>query len=283
MILADERAAKRDRVRVGRAPANPALYKNPVTGTQSYGGSRGVRDHIEMWRKAAASAREMLKQAAANEWGVPVESVDTEEGAVVHRPTGRRLQYGQLVDKAQALPVPQNPTLKTPDKFRYIGKVVKRRDTPDKVTGRSIYGVDVQVPGMLVGSIERCPVFGGKVQTFDATAAKKIKGVKDVVQVSNGVAVVADNFWTALQGRRALKVTWNEGPIAQVSSAMITREYEASSKQPGQVAKNEGDAEKVLAAGGKRLAAVYQVPFLQHTGMGPMDPTGPGTPPASCD
>jgi CO/xanthine dehydrogenase Mo-binding subunit len=172
MIIADELDAKLDNMKVEQAPANPALYKNPVTGNQSYGGSRGVRDHIDMWRKAAASAREMLKQAAANEWGVPVESVETEEGAVVHRPTGRRLQYGQLVDKAQALPVPQNPKLKTADKFRYIGKPVKRLDTPDKVTGRGIYGIDVQVPGMLVGSVERCPVFGGKVQSFDATAAR---------------------------------------------------------------------------------------------------------------
>jgi len=273
MIIADELDAKLDSVKVEQALANPALYKNPVTGNQLYGGSRGVRDHIEMWRKAAASAREMLKQAAANEWGVPVESVDTEEGAVVHRPTGRRLPYGQLVDKAQALPVPPNPKLKTPDQFRYIGKAVKRRDTPDKVTGRGIYGIDVQVPGMLVGSIERCPGLGGKVQSFDATAAKKIKGVRDVVQVSNGVAVVADNFWTALQGRRALKVTWDEGPIAQVSSATITREYEAAAKQPGQVAKNEGDVEKVLAAGGKVYEAVYQVPFLEHACMEPMNAT----------
>src|SRR3989442_2687265 len=273
MIIADELDAKLDSVKVEQALANPALYKNPVTGNQLYGGSRGVRDHIEMWRKAAASAREMLKQAAANERGVPVESVDTEEGAVVHRPTGRRLPYGQLVDKAQALPVPPNPKLKTPDQFRYIGKAVKRRDTPDKVTGRGIYGIDVQVPGMLVGSIERCPGLGGEVQSFDATAAKKIKGVRDVVQVSNGVAVVADNFWTALQGRRALKVTWDEGPIAQVSSATITREYEAAAKQPGQVAKNEGDVEKVLAAGGKVYEAVYQVPFLEHACMEPMNAT----------
>src|SRR3989475_5930873 len=162
MIIADELDAVLDKVRVEQAPANPALYKNPVTGTQSYGGSRGVRDHIAMWRKAAAAAREMLKQAAANEWGVPVESVETEAGTVIHRPTGRRLQYGQLVDKAQQLPVPENPKLKTPDQFRYIGKTVKRRDTPDKVTGRAIYGMDVKVPGMLVASIERCPVFGGK-------------------------------------------------------------------------------------------------------------------------
>ena len=273
MIIADELDAILDQVRVEQAPANPALYKNPVTGTQSYGGSRGVRDHLAMWRKAAAAAREMLAQAAADEWGVPVESVETEQGAVVHRPSGRRLLYGQLVDRAQQVPVPQNPTLKSPDKFRYIGKPVKRRDTPEKITGRGIYGTDVQVPGMLVASIERCPVFGGKVKSFDATAATRVKGVKHVVQVSNGIAVVADGFWTALQGRRALRVTWDEGPMAQVSSTMITREYQAAAKQPGQVARNDGDAEKVLAAGGRVHEAVYQVPFLEHACMEPMNAT----------
>ena len=273
MIIADELDAILDQVRVEQAPANPALYKNPVTGTQSYGGSRGVRDHLAMWRKAAAAAREMLAQAAADEWGVPVESVETEQGAVVHRPSGRRLLYGQLVDRAQQVPVPQNPTLKSPDKFRYIGKPVKRRDTPEKITGRGIYGTDVQVPGMLVASIERCPVFGGKVKSFDATAATRVKGVKHVVQVSNGIAVVADGFWTALQGRRALRVTWDEGPMAQVSSTMITREYEAAAKQPGGVARNDGDAEKVLAAGGRVHEAVYQVPFLEHACMEPMNAT----------
>src|SRR5262249_39026190 len=141
MIIAHELAAELENVKVEQAPANPALYKNPVTGSQSYGGSRGVRDDMEMWRKAAASAREMLKQAAANEWGVPVESVETEEGTVVHRPTGRRLSYGQLVDKAQALPVPQNPKLKTPDQFKYIGTPAKRRGTAKKVTGRRTIGI----------------------------------------------------------------------------------------------------------------------------------------------
>src|SRR5437870_3668850 len=159
------------------------------------------------------------------------------------------------------------------DKVRYIGKPVKRRDTPEKITGRGIYGTDVQVPGMLVASIERCPVFGGKVKSFDATAATRVKGVKHVVQVSNGIAVVADGFWTALQGRRALRVTWDEGPMAQVSSTMITREYEAAAKQPGQVARNDGDAEKVLAAGGRVHEAVYQVPFLEHACMEPMNAT----------
>src|SRR5437879_4339721 len=186
MIIADELDVDLDRVRVEQAPANPALFKNPVTGNQSYGGSRGVRDHFEMWRKSAAAAREMLAQAAADEWGVPVESVETEAGAAVHRPTGRRLLYGQLVDRAQKLPVPQNPKLKTPDKFRYIGKVVHRRDTPEKVTGRGVYGMDVQVPGMLVASIERCPVFGGKVKSVGASAATQVNGGKPVVEVPSG-------------------------------------------------------------------------------------------------
>src|SRR5205823_14850457 len=124
MIIADELDTNLDKVRVEQAPANPALYANPVTKTQSYGGSRGVRDHIDMWRKSAAAARQMLKQAAANEWGVPVDSVTTEPDVVLHKPSGRRLPYAQLVDKAQALPVPQDPKLKTPSEFRYIGKMV---------------------------------------------------------------------------------------------------------------------------------------------------------------
>jgi len=273
MIIADELDTSLDKMKIEQAPANPALYANPVTKSQSYGGSRGVRDHIEMWRKSAAAAREMLKQAAANEWGVPVESVETELDAVIHKPSGRRLAYGQLVDKAQQLPVPQNPKLKTPDQFRYIGKMVKRRDTPEKVTGKAIYGMDVQLPGMLVASVERCPVIGGKAKSFDATATKQIKGVKDVVQVSNGVAVVADTFWAAFKGRRALKVQWDEGALAQVSTPLIDREYERLAKQPGQLARNDGDAPKALAAGGHVVEAVYQVPFLEHACMEPMNAT----------
>jgi isoquinoline 1-oxidoreductase beta subunit len=273
MIIADELDTELGNVKVEQAPANVPLYKNPVTGSQSYGGSRGVRDHIAMWRKAAAAAREMLKQAAANEWGVPVEGVETEPDAVIHRPSGRRLRYGQLVDKAQQLPVPQNPRLKTPDQFRYIGKTVRRRDTPDKVTGRAKYGMDVQLPGMLVASIERCPVRGGKVKSFDATAARAVRGIKHVVQVSSGVAVVADGFWPALQGRRALKVEWDDGPLAQVSTPLIDAEYERLSKQPGQVARNDGDAPAVLAAGGRVHEAVYQVPYLEHACMEPMNAT----------
>ena len=274
MIVADELDADLDRIRIEQAPANPSLYANPVTGAQSYGGSRGVRDHLQMLRKAGAAGRQMLREAAAQEWGVPVDEVDTEPGAVIHRPTGRRLLYGQLVDKAQGLPVPQNPTLKTKDQFRYIGKDRHRVDVPPKVNGQAVYGIDVQVPGMLIASIERCPVVaGGKVKSFDATAAKAVPGVKQVVQVTSGVAVVANSFWAALNGRKALKVEWDEGPVAQVSSAMITREYEAAGKQPGQVARSDGDHEKALAAGGKALESTYQVPFLEHACMEPMNAT----------
>jgi len=280
MIIADELDADWGKIKVEQAPANPKLYANPVTKTQSYGGSRGVRDHLEMWRKAGAAAREMLKQAAANDWGVKIEEVDTEPGVVIHKGSGRRLAYGQLVDKAAQLPVPQDPKLKTPDKFRYIGKGQPRRDTPEKVNGSAIYGMDVKVPGMLIASIERCPVFRGTLKSFDDSATKAVPGVKQVVKVSNGVAVVADSFWSALQGRKALKVTWDEGPLAQLSSAQITREYEALAKQPGQEARKDGDAGKVLAAGGKTLEAVYQVPFLEHACMEPMNTTAQVTPDA---
>ena len=154
MIVADELDADWDRVRVESAPTDPSLYANPVTRQQSYGGSRGVRDHLEPLRKAGAAARQMLREAAAKEWGVPLDEVTTEPGVVVHVASGRRLLYGQLVDKAQTLPVPQNPPLKTKDQFRYIGKARARVDVPQKVNGQAVYGIDVKVPGMLVASIE---------------------------------------------------------------------------------------------------------------------------------
>jgi isoquinoline 1-oxidoreductase subunit beta len=274
MIIADELDVDLGKVKVEQAPANPALYANPVTGSQSYGGSRGVRDHIAIWRKAGAAAREMLKQTAANEWGVPVDTVETEPGVVVHPPTGRRLPYPQLVDKASQLPVPQDPKLKTPDKFRYMTKEFARIDVPAKTDGRAIYGIDVTVPGMLVASIERCPVVAGAaVKAFDATAAKRVKGVKTVVPVSNGVAVVATSFWSAMKGRKALTVEWDEGPLATLSSAQITQEYEVLVKQPGLGARKVGDAEQALGAAAKTLEAVYQVPFLEHACMEPMNCT----------
>jgi isoquinoline 1-oxidoreductase beta subunit len=275
MIVADELDVDLAKVNVEQAPANPTLYANPVTGAQSYGGSRGIRDHLATWRKAGAAARQMLKKAAADEWGVPEDQVDTEPGVVLHRPTGRRLLYGQLVDKASKLPVPQDPTLKTKDQFRYIGKEFARIDLPAKTDGKAIYGYDVKVPGMLYASVERPPVVAGaKVKRFDASGAKQVTGVRDVVPVTNGVAVVATSTWAALKGRKALKVEWDEGPMVAVSSARISKEYAELAKQPGLAAKKVGDVEPALAAtGGKTLEAVYEVPFLEHACMEPMNCT----------
>jgi isoquinoline 1-oxidoreductase beta subunit len=201
---------------------------------------------------------------------------------VVHKPSGRRMPYRALVDKAAQLPVPQNPRLKKPDQFRYMGKLMHRRDTPLKVNGSAVFGMDVVVPGMLIASVERCPVFGGQVKSFDATTAKRIKGVKEVVQVTNGVAVVADSFWTAQRGRKALKIVWDEGPVAAVTSASIRQGYVAASTQSGQVARNDGDADKALGAGAKTVEGAYEVPFLEHACMEPMNATA-FVKPGSCE
>jgi isoquinoline 1-oxidoreductase beta subunit len=192
---------------------------------------------------------------------------------VIHRPTGRVVTYGALADKAGQLPVPQNPTLKTRDQFKLIGKKMARLDTPDKVTGRAIYGIDVTVPDMLVASVERCPVFGGKVASFDATKARGVKGVRQVVQISSGVAVVADRYWAAQRGREALSIRWDEGPTAQASSPDISKAYATLSQQPGPVARREGNVAKGLGEATRRLEAVYELPFQAHATMEPQNCT----------
>jgi isoquinoline 1-oxidoreductase beta subunit len=273
MIIADELEADWSKVRFQQAPADPA-YGDPMRGgEQSTNGSRSIRNMLTLWRRAGASAKEMLVAAAAKEWNVPVEECVAEQSVVTHRPSGRKLTYGELADRAAALPVPKEPKLKSPEQFRFIGKAVARLDTPEKVTGRGIYGIDVKVPGMLIATVQRCPVFGGKVASFDATKAKAVKGVRHVVQISSGVAVVADNYWAAKKGREALALTWDEGPNAQLSSAEITRVYAETAKQSGPVARKEGDAPAALAGSSKTIDAVYEVPFLAHATMEPMNCT----------
>ena len=247
MIIADELEAEWSKVRTEQAPADPA-YGDPMRGgEQSTNGSRSIRNMLTLWRQAGAAAREMLVSAAAKQWGVSPDECFAEQNAVTHRPSGRKLGYGELAAKAAELPVPKEPKLKSPEQFRYIGKAVARLDTPDKVTGRGIYGIDVKVPGLLVATVQRCPVFGGKVASFDATKAKAVKGVRDVVQISSGVAVVANSYWAAKKGREELKIAWDEGPNAQLTSAEITRIYAESAKQPGPVARKEGDAAGALS------------------------------------
>src|SRR5688500_15870856 len=160
------------------------------------------------WRRAGAAAREMLVTAGAKQWGVSPDECFAEQNTVIHRPSGRKLSYGELAAKAAELPVPKEPKLKSPDQFRFIGKAVARLDTPDKVTGQSVYGLDVKVLGMLIATVQRCPVFGGKVASFDATKAKQVNGVRHVVQISSGVSVVANSYWAAKKGREALKIVY---------------------------------------------------------------------------
>lgn len=246
MIIADELEADWSKVRIEQAPAAPAYGDPNRGGDQSTNGSRSIRSLMPIWRRAGAAAREMLVTAAANELDVSLDECFAEQNTVIHRPSGRKLSYGELAAKAAELPVPKEPKLKSPDQFRFIGKAVARLDTPDKVTGQSVYGLDVKVPGMLIATVQRCPVFGGKVASFDATKTKGINGVRHVVQISSGVSVVANSYWAAKKGREALKIVYDNGPNAQLNSAEITRIYAESAKQPGPVARKEGDAANAL-------------------------------------
>ena len=224
--------------------------------------------------EGCATAREMLVSAAAQRWAVDKSQCAAANSTVIHTPTKRMFRYGSLATDAAKLPVPQDVPLKNPRDFHIVGKSAKRLDTPDKVNGAAAFGLDTRLPGMLYATVVRCPVFGGKVASFDATKAKKVRGVKDVIQISSGVAVVADNTWSALQGRKVLNTSWDEGPTASVSSDGIWTLFAERADQPGAaVARMEGDASSALGKAAAKLDAVYQAPFLAHATMEPMNCT----------
>ncbi len=271
MIVAEELEADWQKIRI-----EPALT-DPQYGDMGTGGSTSVRESWLPLRKAGAAAREMLVTAAAQTWGVERTTCRAEKGAVVHVPSGRRLTYGQLVEAGAKLPVPADPPLKEPKDYHLIGTRVRRLDTPEKADGRAGFGMDVKVPGILVATVARCPVFGGKVKSFDATRAMAVKGVRHVVEVpaAAGVAVAADSTWAAMKGREALAITWEEGPSAGLDSATIHRRFEEEGKKAKAdvVARSEGDAAAALAGAAKKLEAVYEFPFLAHATMEPMNCT----------
>jgi isoquinoline 1-oxidoreductase beta subunit len=268
MLLAEELDCDWKSVRTEFAPVDPALY-----GMQGVFGSQSIRSTWGPLRQAGASARAMLVDAAAQKWGVDKAGLRTDSGFVVNPASNARLSYGELSEAAAKLPVPSSVTLKDPKTFRLIGKSIKRLDTPEKVNGKAKFGLDAQVPGMMYASLVRCPVFGGKVKTFDGTKAKAMRGVKAVVPISNGVAVVADNTWSAMQARKALEITWDEGPVASANTPGISRMFADLARQPGSVAKKVGDADAALASAPKKLEAVYETPFLSHAPMEPMNCT----------
>jgi isoquinoline 1-oxidoreductase beta subunit len=267
MIVAEELDADWSRVRVEQAWADPRF------GDQDTGGSSSVRTKYEPMRKAGAAARAMLVAAAAQTWGVDRSACRTEKGTVIHAPSGRRIAYGNLVDKAATLPVPRDTPLKDPNTFRIIGKSLPRTDTPSKVDGSAVYGIDVKVPGMLYAAVGRCPVFGGKAARFDADAAKSSPGVRAVVPITTGVAVIADSTWSALKGRDALKVEWDEGPGAAESSETLRKQFDDLSQKPGKPVRDDGDAAAALEKAAKRLESVYELPFQAHATMEPQNAT----------
>lgn len=272
MILAEELDADFSRLTLEHAPANDKLYANPAFGLQSTGNSNSVRAFWKPLRTAAAGARAMLVTAAAQAWQVEPSSCQTINSEVIHPASGRRLSYANLVEAARELPEPKDVPLKDPADFRLIGKSLKRLDTPDKVNGRAVYGIDAIVPGMTFATLAQSPVFGGKVAKVDDREALKVRGVRQIVVLDDLVAVIGDHMWAAKMGLEALDITWDDGPNADLDSALIWRQLREASAKGGVVAKSVGDIAKGMAIG-EKLDAAYEMPFLAHATMEPLNCT----------
>src|SRR5882757_3977890 len=272
MVLAEELDADFSKVELQHAPPSDKLYGNPVFGLQATGNSNSIRAWWKGLRSAGAGARAMLVQAAAAQWQVEPASCSAANGEVIHAGSGRKLAYGALAEDANKLTPPKDPPVKDPKDFVLIGKSLKRLDTPDKVNGKVIYGIDAMLPGMKFATLAQCPVFGGKIGKVDDSAAKKIPGVQKIVVLDDLVAVVGDHMWAAKKGLDALVVTWNEGPNANFSSKEIWEDLRVASAKDGVVAKSTGDIAKGLATG-DRVDASYELPFLAHATMEPLNCT----------
>jgi len=270
MIIADELDADWSKVKFEAAPVDP-VYNHPGFGMQGTGGSTSTWVEWDRFRNAGATGRYLLIAAAAQTWNVDPSACRTEKGFVIHDATGRKLSYGELVDKAATITAPKEVKLKEAKDFKFIGKPVKRLDTPEKIDGSGIFGLDVKIPGLLTAVIARPPVFGGKVKSFNADKAKAIPGVKDVVQIDRGIAVVANGFWAAKLGRDALEVEWDEGSLSTLDSKVQTQQYADLAKQTGAVAKKEGDVAAVKSQAVKNLDVVYDMPYLAHAPMEPLN------------
>lgn len=274
MLLAEELEVDLSKVKLEQAPADNALYSDPLLGGQVTGGSTSVRGAWEPLRQAGAKARMVLIAAAAQQWKVDPASCSARDGAVIHGASGKRLSYGELVDAASKLPLPEQVALKPASQFRLIGHPVKRLDSAIKVDGAAQFGIDVRLPGMLIGTVAACPVPGGKLKTVDEAKALAVPGVRKVLRIDGAVAVLGDHMWAAKQGLQAAAPTWDEGPNANLTTAMIVDDMASASKaKPGAVARNDGNAQQAIDGGKRKLEAVYQAPFLAHATMEPMNCT----------
>jgi len=270
MLLNEELESDWSKIKVEPAPVD-AAYNHTVFGLQMTGGSTTTPSEWERFRKMGAMARLMLIDAAAQKWNVPASECTVEKGVVIHKASGRKATYGSLVAAASQSKPPTDIPLKDPKQFTLIGKSVRRLDTPSKTNGTAQFGLDVRIPGMLFALVARPPVFGGKVVSFDATETLKIKGVRAVEQIPSGVAVIATAFWPAKLGREKLKITWDDGENANLSTPQMLADFSKQSASPGNIAKKTGDPSAALASAAKSITAEYDVPYLAHCMMEPLN------------
>ncbi|HMH19356.1 MAG TPA: xanthine dehydrogenase family protein molybdopterin-binding subunit [Burkholderiales bacterium] len=268
-LVAEELEVDLSKVKVEFAPPGE-VYINSMLGGQITGGSTSVRDGWEKLRVAGAQARMMLVSAAAQKWGVDASTLKASNGSVTG-PGGKKASYGSLAAAASKLTPPKEVKLKDPSKFRYVGKPLKRMDTADKINGKTVFGIDVKLPGMLYASLAQCPVIGGKVVSFDAAKAKGMPGVKHVVQITDGVAVVADSWWQAKTARDTIDVTWDESAGKALSSASVSAGLLAAMSAPGAQIRQQGNVAEGMKTAAKTVEATYEMPFLSHSPLEPMN------------
>ena len=273
MLIAEELEVGLDQITPMHAPPDNALYADPNLGEQATGGSTSTLSGWEPLRKAGATARTMLVNAAAAQWNVDAANCTAERGVVHHAPSGRSLTYGQLASAAASQPAPKDVPLKPASAFKLIGTPAKRIDTPGKVNGSLKFGIDVQVPGMKIGTVAASPVLGGKLVAIDEAAARAVPGVRDVVKLDNAFAVIGDHYWAAVTGLRAAAAQWDDGPHGGVDSDAILKGLADASNNDGVDAKKQGDAAAAIAGAAHTVEAVYQLPFLAHAPMEPINTT----------
>jgi isoquinoline 1-oxidoreductase beta subunit len=273
MLIAEELEVELAQVRLEHAPPDERLYANPMLGVQATGNSNAMRGAWKPLREAGAAVRVMLIAAAAKHWGVNAKSCSAAAGEVIHVPSGRRRKYGELAADAAQLSMPQNVKLKTPADFTLIGKPAKRLDLAGKVDGSAVYGIDVRPAGVKIATLAQSPVFGGRLKNLDDGAAKAIKGVRQIIRLVDAVAVVADHMGAAKKGLEALRIEWDEGIHAGLSTQDIGGELEQATLKAGPVAQDIGDVDKAMADAALRVDAIYHLPFLAHAAMEPMNCT----------
>jgi isoquinoline 1-oxidoreductase subunit beta len=274
MLIAEELEVPLENVTIDHAPPDEKLFTDPLLGGQLTGGSTSIRYAWEPLRRAGAAARVMLIAAAAQEWQCDPATCQAQGGRIMQVSTKRTATYGDLVEAAAKLPVPQKVTLKSPRDFRIIGTQVKRLDSPEKVDGSAVFGLDVRLPDMVYAAIVNCPVFGGTLVSVDESHAKKIPGVKQVVKFDNGVAVIGEHTWAARRGAAALTIQWDEGPGAQVTIEQIFDDMANASLKPTQaIARKDGDVDRAFSSAKMRVDAIYKQPLLAHATMEPMNCT----------